>query len=116
MRRLVWLVSLLVAVDTLLYAALTPLLPHFQHELGLQSTWFSVRGAAAGRAPRAVRGWIVVVASSPGSAPRPPGHVLRSDDHAGLRPGYWVAYRGPYATRVEAQASAGTGYVRRLAP
>src|SRR5438132_927603 len=35
MRRLVRLVSLLVAVDTLLYAALTPLLPHFQHELGL---------------------------------------------------------------------------------
>jgi MFS family permease len=35
MRRLFVLVSTLVAVDTMLYAALTPLLPHFAHELGL---------------------------------------------------------------------------------
>src|SRR3954468_3412757 len=35
MRRLVVLVSLLVLVDTLLYAALTPLLPRFEHDLGL---------------------------------------------------------------------------------
>jgi MFS family permease len=35
MRRLVLLVAVLVAVDTMLYAALTPLLPHLAHELGL---------------------------------------------------------------------------------
>ena len=35
MRRLVVLASSLVLVDTLLYAALTPLLPHFTHALGL---------------------------------------------------------------------------------
>jgi MFS family permease len=35
LRRLLFLVSLLVAVDTMLYAALTPLLPHFAHELHL---------------------------------------------------------------------------------
>jgi MFS family permease len=38
MRRLVVLVSVLVAVDTMLYAALTPLLPHFADELGLSKT------------------------------------------------------------------------------
>jgi MFS family permease len=35
MRRLTLFVSLVVLVDTMLYAALTPLLPHFAHELGL---------------------------------------------------------------------------------
>ncbi len=35
MRRLLLLVSSLVLVDTMLYAALTPLLPHFVRELGL---------------------------------------------------------------------------------
>src|SRR5260221_501653 len=35
MRRLLSLVSLLVAVDTMLYAALTPMLPRFAHELSL---------------------------------------------------------------------------------
>src|SRR4051794_40678032 len=35
MRRLLVLVSILVLVDTMLYAALTPLLAHFQHEFHL---------------------------------------------------------------------------------
>jgi MFS family permease len=35
MRRLLLLVAVLVFVDTMLYAALTPLLPHFAHELHL---------------------------------------------------------------------------------
>ncbi len=35
MRRLLLLVSVLVLVDTMLYAALTPLLPHFAHTLHL---------------------------------------------------------------------------------
>ncbi|MGH2998043.1 MAG: MFS transporter, partial [Gaiellaceae bacterium] len=35
MRRLVLLCAALVFVDTMLYAALTPLLPHFAHEFGL---------------------------------------------------------------------------------
>jgi len=32
-RRLLLLVAVLVFVDTMLYAALTPLLPHFAHDL-----------------------------------------------------------------------------------
>jgi MFS family permease len=35
MRRLVFLAAALVFVDTMLFAALTPLLPHFAHEFGL---------------------------------------------------------------------------------
>ena len=38
MRRLLLLVAVLVAVDTMLYAALTPLLPHFADDLGLTKT------------------------------------------------------------------------------
>ncbi|HLX33307.1 MAG TPA: MFS transporter [Gaiellaceae bacterium] len=38
MRRLLLLVSALVWVDTMLYAALTPLLPHFAHTLHLSKT------------------------------------------------------------------------------
>ncbi|MFL5959664.1 MAG: MFS transporter [Gaiellaceae bacterium] len=38
MRRLLLLVSALVWVDTMLYAALTPLLPHFTHHLHLSKT------------------------------------------------------------------------------
>jgi MFS family permease len=46
MRRLVVLVSLLVMLDTLLYAALTPLLPHFEHELSLSKALAGVLVAA----------------------------------------------------------------------
>src|SRR5919198_787482 len=35
MRRLLPLVSAVVVVDTMLYAALVPLLPHFEHRYGL---------------------------------------------------------------------------------
>jgi MFS family permease len=42
MRRLLLLVAVLVFVDTMLYAALTPLLPRFAHEFGLSK---SVAGA-----------------------------------------------------------------------
>jgi MFS family permease len=38
MRRLLLLVAALVWVDTMLFAALTPLLPHFAHELHLSKT------------------------------------------------------------------------------
>ena len=38
MRRLLLLVAVLVFVDTMLFAVLTPLLPHFVHELGLSKT------------------------------------------------------------------------------
>jgi len=38
MRRLLLLVSALVAVDTMLFAALTPLLPHFAESLHLSKT------------------------------------------------------------------------------
>ena len=46
MRRLVLLVAALVFVDTMLYAALTPLLPHFAHELGLSKSRAGVLVAA----------------------------------------------------------------------
>lgn len=38
MRRLPFLCAALVLVDTMLYAALTPLLPHFLHEFGLSKS------------------------------------------------------------------------------
>jgi MFS family permease len=46
MRRLRLLVSIIVLVDTMLYAALTPLLPHFTDELGLSKTAAGVLVAA----------------------------------------------------------------------
>jgi MFS family permease len=46
MRRLLVLVCTLVAVDTMLYAALTPLLPHFAHTLNLSKTGAGVLVAA----------------------------------------------------------------------
>ena len=46
MRRLLLLVSVLVFVDTMLYAALTPLLPHFAHELDLSKSRAGILVAA----------------------------------------------------------------------
>ena len=46
MRRLFALVAVLVLVDTMLYAALTPLLPHFAHEFGLSKSRAGVLVAA----------------------------------------------------------------------
>ena len=46
MRRLVGLVSALVFVDTMLFAALTPLLGHFEHELHLSTATAGVLVAA----------------------------------------------------------------------
>jgi len=46
MRRLLLLVAVLVGVDTMLYAALTPLLPHFSHEFGLSKSRAGVLVAA----------------------------------------------------------------------
>src|SRR5260370_41465812 len=46
MRRLLLLVSALVFVDTMLFAALTPLLPHFAHTLGLSKVRAGVLVAA----------------------------------------------------------------------
>jgi MFS family permease len=46
MRRLLILVAALVAVDTMLYAALTPLLPHFAHEFGFSKSRVGVLVAA----------------------------------------------------------------------
>ncbi len=46
MRRLLVLVCVVVLVDTMLYAALTPLLPHFAHELGLSKARAGVLVAA----------------------------------------------------------------------
>jgi MFS family permease len=46
MRRLLVLVSALVAVDTMLYAALTPLLPHFADEFGFSKSRAGVLVAA----------------------------------------------------------------------
>ena len=46
MRRLLLLVAVLVGVDTMLYAALTPLLPHFAHEFGFSKSRAGVLVAA----------------------------------------------------------------------
>ena len=46
MRRLLLLVAVLVFVDTMLYAALTPLLPHFADELGLSKLGAGILVAA----------------------------------------------------------------------
>ena len=46
MRRLFVLVAVLVCVDTMLYAALTPLLPHFAHEFGFSKSRAGVLVAA----------------------------------------------------------------------
>ena len=46
MRRMLLLVAVLVAVDTMLYAALTPLLPHFAREFGLSKGQAGVLVAA----------------------------------------------------------------------
>jgi MFS family permease len=46
MRRLFYLTSAVVLVDTLFFAALTPLLPHYAHALGLGKTGAGVLAAA----------------------------------------------------------------------
>lgn len=48
MRRLLPFVSLVVVVDTILYAALTPLLPHFEHAYGLSKSGVGALAAAYG--------------------------------------------------------------------
>ena len=49
MRRLQILVSVLVLVDTMLYAALVPLLPHFARQLHLSKAGAGTLVAAASR-------------------------------------------------------------------
>ena len=46
MRRLFLLVSAVVLVDTMFFAAVAPLLPHYAHELGLSKTGAGVLTAA----------------------------------------------------------------------
>src|SRR3974390_274720 len=46
MRRVLALTSTIVLVDTLFFAALTPLLPHYAHELGLGKAGAGVLSAA----------------------------------------------------------------------
>jgi len=78
------------------------------HTIVLRSA--TTRAAAEATAARAV------------GVAQPPG-VLWSSDHASLRPGYWVAFTGTYATRDAAAAdlpvfrAAGfpSAYVRRVA-
>src|SRR2546429_1749820 len=48
MRRLLLLVSAIMLADTLFYAALTPLLPHYADTLGLSKTGAGVLTAAFG--------------------------------------------------------------------
>ncbi len=67
MRRLVLLVAVVVAVDTMLYAALTPLLPHLAHELGLSKARAGVLVAAyaAGALLAGFAGGIVATSFGP---------------------------------------------------
>src|SRR5947209_18607905 len=46
LRRLLALVGAVVFVDTIFFAALTPLLPHYAHELGLSKAGAGVLQAA----------------------------------------------------------------------
>ena len=46
MRRVLALTSSIVLVDTLFFAALAPLLPHYAHELGLGKSGAGVLSAA----------------------------------------------------------------------
>jgi stage II sporulation protein D len=112
----------------------------FQARLDLRSTWFWVGSAGAPSRQRSLphhprhggrlRGWIVVVGSSPENAGRSAvralahrahGRVLRSSDYPALRPGFLVVAVGPYATRNAAVTATRrlrgrfpAAYVRRL--
>src|SRR6476659_3192352 len=70
MRRLLLLVSVLVFVDTMLYAALTPLLPRFAHELALSKDQAGVLVAAyaAGALLGALPGGLAAMRIGPRSA------------------------------------------------
>ncbi|HEY0516344.1 MAG TPA: MFS transporter [Solirubrobacteraceae bacterium] len=67
MRRLIVLVGVLVFVDTMLYAALTPLLPHFAHQLHLSKAAAGVLSAsyAAGALIGALPGGLVAARLGP---------------------------------------------------
>ena len=52
MRRILLLVGAIVLVDTLFFAALTPLLPHYADELGLGKAGAGLLAAAYPRVPR----------------------------------------------------------------
>ncbi|HEX3509915.1 MAG TPA: MFS transporter [Solirubrobacteraceae bacterium] len=67
MRRLLALVSIVVLVDTMLFAALTPLLPHFAHELHLSSAGAGllVAAYAAGALLTGIPGGFLVVRLGP---------------------------------------------------
>jgi MFS family permease len=66
-RRLLLLVAVLVAVDTMLYAALTPLLPHFAHEFSMSKGKAGVLVAAyaAGALVFGIPGGIAAVRLGP---------------------------------------------------
>jgi hypothetical protein len=80
MRRLLVLVCAIVWVDTMLYAALTPLLPHFAHTLHLSKAG---RSARRGRRSRRARGRAARRSSS--GATRRPSRRPRRLDADGLR-------------------------------
>jgi SpoIID/LytB domain protein len=106
----------------------------FQSRLRLQSTWFWIgghrRGDTAARRGHGLRGWIVVLGSTPvssgrasalGLARRAGARLLRSSDYPALRPGFFVVAAGPYRARSTAVSAArrlagrfGSPYVRRL--
>src|SRR5438270_150491 len=67
MRRLLLLVSVLVFADTMLYAALTPLLPHFAHALHLAKSQAGalVAAYAIGALIGAVPGGLAAVCMAP---------------------------------------------------
>ena len=46
MRRLFWLVAAVVLVDTMFFAAVAPLLPHYSDELDLSKTGAGILTAA----------------------------------------------------------------------
>ena len=73
MKRLFWLVCLVLVIDTAFYAAITPLLPTYADDLDLSKTAAGVlsasyaAGTLAGRYPAG--GWRCASASSPPCSP-----------------------------------------------
>jgi MFS family permease len=69
-RRLLLLVSAIVAVDTMFFAVLTPLLPHFAHAYGLSkaTAGLLVAAFAAGALVTAIPGGLVAARFGPKSA------------------------------------------------
>jgi MFS family permease len=104
MRRLLTLVCVLVGVDTMLFAALTPLLPHLAHQLGLStgSAGVLVAAYAAGALLGGIPGGVAAVKIGPRRA------VLAGLTMMGIA-SLAFALAGDFATLFVARIAQGAG-------